>query len=180
VEIIAAETAASKVAARESSAESTPASAFVPVGPTAQSAMPVESDTFRCGSVKTESESSLEPSPESAGAETAENSSTRPKSWAVTIALKLIEIYQRYISPLTPPSCRFYPTCSRYTYEAITRYGLMQGIWLGLKRLCKCHPFHPGGSDPVPELPSSTSQKSMPAGSTREHAHQSARTNNKT
>ena len=180
MESIAAEIATSKVATRESSAESTPASACVPVGPTAQSAMPVESDTFRCGAVKIGSESGPEPSPEPAGAEMAENSSTRPKSWAVTIALKLIEIYQRYISPLTPPSCRFYPTCSRYTYEAIMRYGLMQGIWLGLKRLCKCHPFHPGGYDPVPELPSSTPQRGMPAGSPWEHADQSARTNNKT
>ena len=77
----------------------------------------------------------------------------RVESWAVLIALKLIEIYQRYLSPLTPPSCRFYPTCSHYTYEAIARFGLAHGVWLGLKRLCKCQPFHPGGYDPVPELP---------------------------
>jgi uncharacterized protein len=74
----------------------------------------------------------------------------------VAIALRLIEIYQRYLSPLTPPSCRFYPTCSHYTYGAIARFGLAQGVRLGLKRLCKCHPFHAGGYDPVPELSSLT------------------------
>jgi len=66
------------------------------------------------------------------------------------LALKLIGFYQRYISPLTPPSCRFYPTCSHYTYEAIERFGFWRGGWLGLARLCKCHPFHRGGLDPVP------------------------------
>jgi putative membrane protein insertion efficiency factor len=166
VESIAADVAASQAATRELSAESTPAGVCAPVGPAARPATAAESDTFRTfrgDVVKAEPESGLEPLLEPSG-ETAENSSTRPTSWAVTIALKLIEIYQRYISPLTPPSCRFYPTCSRYTYEAITRFGLMQGIWLGLKRLCRCHPFHAGGYDPVPELPSSTSQDGLTAG----------------
>lgn len=67
------------------------------------------------------------------------------------LALKLIWLYQHYLSPLTPPSCRFYPTCSHYTYEAIERFGLWRGGWLGLCRLCKCHPFHRGGIDPVPQ-----------------------------
>jgi putative membrane protein insertion efficiency factor len=96
----------------------------------------------------------------------------------VDIALKLIEIYQRYLSPLTPPSCRFYPTCSHYTYGAISRFGLIQGIRLGLKRLCKCHPFHPGGYDPVPELPSLTSQLDMLKGLQSERAEQIAETDN--
>lgn len=66
------------------------------------------------------------------------------------LVLALIRLYQRGISPLLPPSCRFVPTCSHYTYEAIARYGVLKGGWLGLKRLSRCHPFHPGGYDPVP------------------------------
>ena len=67
-----------------------------------------------------------------------------------TLALKLLRFYQRVISPLFPPACRFTPTCSQYTYEAIERYGLFKGGWLGLKRILRCHPFNPGGYDPVP------------------------------
>ncbi|RME12983.1 MAG: membrane protein insertion efficiency factor YidD [Ardenticatenia bacterium] len=66
------------------------------------------------------------------------------------LALGLIRFYQRYISPLTGPTCRFQPTCSHYTYEAIEKYGLIKGMWLGIKRILRCHPFHPGGYDPVP------------------------------
>ena len=72
-------------------------------------------------------------------------------SVASRAALRLIWFYQRYLSPLTPPTCRFHPTCSQYTYEAIEHFGLWRGAWLGLCRICKCHPFHPGGYDPVPE-----------------------------
>lgn len=62
----------------------------------------------------------------------------------------LIRLYQRLISPLFPPSCRFTPTCSEYTAQAIQKHGLLQGAWLGMKRLSKCHPLHKGGFDPVP------------------------------
>lgn len=64
------------------------------------------------------------------------------------ILLKLIEIYQK-ISSLTPAVCRFTPSCSEYTKQAIMKYGVLKGLWLGTKRVCKCHPFHPGGYDPL-------------------------------
>lgn len=64
-------------------------------------------------------------------------------------ALLLIKIYQK-ISKYTPKVCRFYPSCSEYTRQAIEKYGLLKGGWLGLKRICRCHPFNPGGNDPVP------------------------------
>ncbi|GGH98671.1 MULTISPECIES: membrane protein insertion efficiency factor YidD [Mammaliicoccus] len=67
-----------------------------------------------------------------------------------TLFIKLIRLYQRYISPLTPPTCRFQPTCSNYAVEAISEYGVLKGTWLGTKRILKCHPFHAGGYDPVP------------------------------
>ncbi|MFS0574520.1 membrane protein insertion efficiency factor YidD [Sporosarcina sp. 179-K 3D1 HS] len=62
-----------------------------------------------------------------------------------------IKIYQKAISPLTPPSCRFYPTCSHYGIEAIDKHGAFKGGWLAIKRISKCHPFHEGGFDPVPD-----------------------------
>ncbi len=64
-------------------------------------------------------------------------------------ALKLIRFYQLTLSPVMLPSCRFTPTCSQYTYEAISEFGLVKGVWLGVRRLARCHPFHPGGYDPV-------------------------------
>ncbi|WP_141433789.1 membrane protein insertion efficiency factor YidD [Bacillus sp. 03113] len=65
--------------------------------------------------------------------------------------IAIIRFYQTVISPFTPPTCRFYPTCSQYGLEAIKKYGAIKGGWLTLKRLVKCHPFHPGGIDPVPK-----------------------------
>jgi putative membrane protein insertion efficiency factor len=65
-------------------------------------------------------------------------------------SLTMIRLYQRFLSPALPPSCRFVPSCSQYAYEAIERYGLLKGGWLGLKRLLRCNPLHPGGYDPVP------------------------------
>jgi putative membrane protein insertion efficiency factor len=58
--------------------------------------------------------------------------------------------YQRFISPAFPARCRFSPSCSHYAVEAITRYGVLRGSWLAARRLLRCHPFHPGGVDPVP------------------------------
>lgn len=70
------------------------------------------------------------------------------------VSLFFIRIYQKLVSPLLGKNCRYQPTCSRYTYEAIERFGTFTGIRLGLKRLGRCHPFHEGGYDPVPEIES--------------------------
>lgn len=64
--------------------------------------------------------------------------------------LALIRFYQRAVSSGTPPSCRFEPTCSHYGYDAIERYGALKGSWLAVRRILRCHPFAPGGYDPVP------------------------------
>ena len=66
------------------------------------------------------------------------------------IALLLIRIYQNTLSVWLPPSCRFTPSCSQYGYEAIEKYGIFKGGWLTVKRISRCHPFNPGGYDPVP------------------------------
>ena len=67
-----------------------------------------------------------------------------------TFLLFLIRFYRAYISPLKPPCCRFTPTCSEYALEAVKRYGPWKGMWLSLKRIAKCDPFHKGGYDPLP------------------------------
>ncbi len=67
-----------------------------------------------------------------------------------TVALFLLRFYKRFLSPLLPPMCRFEPTCSVYTMQAVDKYGTLRGIWLGIRRLGRCHPFNPGGWDPVP------------------------------
>jgi len=64
--------------------------------------------------------------------------------------LILIKIYKKFISPILGPRCRYYPTCSAYTAEAVERYGAIKGIWMGTKRICRCNPFSKGGYDPVP------------------------------
>lgn len=72
------------------------------------------------------------------------------------LLIGLIRFYQRWISAYTPPSCRFHPTCSAYTKQAIELHGAARGSWLGFKRILRCHPFHPGGYDPVPGLPTTS------------------------
>ncbi|VXD22163.1 hypothetical protein PL8927_730036 [Planktothrix serta PCC 8927] len=69
------------------------------------------------------------------------------------LLIALIRGYRFLISPLFPPVCRFHPTCSQYAIEAIERFGIIQGSWLAVRRILRCHPYHPGGYDPVPPKP---------------------------
>jgi putative membrane protein insertion efficiency factor len=64
--------------------------------------------------------------------------------------LWLIRLYQRTFSEVLPSTCRFYPSCSEYSYQAIAKYGVFKGLWLGIRRIARCHPWNPGGYDPVP------------------------------
>jgi putative membrane protein insertion efficiency factor len=66
------------------------------------------------------------------------------------VFLTFIRFYQKWISRFLPSSCRFYPSCSEYTFQAIEKYGVLKGGWMGVRRIGRCHPFHPGGFDPVP------------------------------
>jgi putative membrane protein insertion efficiency factor len=66
------------------------------------------------------------------------------------LALAPLRFYKRFLSPLLPPMCRFDPTCSIYMMQAIEKHGTLRGVWLGMRRLARCHPFNPGGWDPVP------------------------------
>ncbi len=66
------------------------------------------------------------------------------------LVLLSIRFYKEAISPHLPSSCRYTPTCSSYAYQAVEKYGPLKGLWLAVKRILRCHPFHPGGYDPVP------------------------------
>lgn len=76
-----------------------------------------------------------------------------------TVILYMMRFYQKAISPMFPPSCRFYPTCSNYGIEAVQEHGALKGSFMAVKRILKCHPFHPGGYDPVPLNPKNYEKK---------------------
>ena len=95
-------------------------------------------------------EEGASPAPRESTEPTAATSGEQKISVFAFCALSVIRFYQRFISPGLPPSCRFYPSCSRYTYGAIERFGLARGLWLGTYRVCRCHPWNAGGIDEVP------------------------------
>jgi len=66
------------------------------------------------------------------------------------VLVYILKIYKAVISPVLPNACRFYPTCSEYAMTAVERYGVIKGGWMGIRRLLRCHPYNPGGHDPVP------------------------------
>lgn len=68
-----------------------------------------------------------------------------------SVIVGLLRFYKSFLSPWLPSACRFHPTCSEYMREAVERHGAARGVWLGLRRLLRCHPFHEGGFDPVPD-----------------------------
>lgn len=75
--------------------------------------------------------------------------------------LLLIRFYQVAVSPLFPSCCRYTPSCSAYTYEAVAKFGVCKGFYLGFKRILRCHPFHAGGYDPVPDSPKAAGQRNI-------------------
>ncbi len=68
-----------------------------------------------------------------------------------SVIVAVLRFYKRFLSPCLPSACRFYPTCSEYMREAVERHGAARGVWMGVRRLLRCHPFHEGGFDPVPD-----------------------------
>jgi putative membrane protein insertion efficiency factor len=80
------------------------------------------------------------------------------RSAGVWVLVALLTLYRRLVSPLLPPSCRFYPSCSAYALEAVQVHGALRGSWLAARRLSRCHPFHAGGLDPVPPARSAPGQ----------------------
>jgi putative membrane protein insertion efficiency factor len=71
------------------------------------------------------------------------------KEAAAKVLIAIIRGYRTFISPMFPPSCRFTPTCSEYFIQALEKYGIFRGSWLGMRRILRCHPFNPGGYDPL-------------------------------
>ena len=89
-----------------------------------------------------------------------------------TILIRLIKLYQRTLSLVIGGSCRFYPTCSSYSIEAIKVHGSLQGSWLMIKRIARCHPLHPGGIDPVPLVKNAPCTKKETCDRQDHHHHQ--------
>jgi len=81
---------------------------------------------------------------------TGEQGNSRPVHIIQLLLIGVIRIYRTAVSPLLPPRCRFYPSCSEYAEQALRRHGVLRGGWMAVVRLAKCHPWHPGGYDPVP------------------------------
>lgn len=75
---------------------------------------------------------------------------SRWRAWSTAPLVGIIKLYQWFVSPLLGPRCRFYPSCSSYACEALGHHGVLRGSWLAVRRISRCHPFHPGGFDPVP------------------------------
>jgi putative membrane protein insertion efficiency factor len=92
-----------------------------------------------------------------AGQEPVQPARKRQSAGARVLVL-LVTGYRRFVSPVLPPSCRFYPSCSAYALEAVQVHGALRGSWLAVRRLSRCHPFHAGGLDPVPPARSATGQ----------------------
>jgi putative membrane protein insertion efficiency factor len=80
----------------------------------------------------------------------AEEPGAKPRGPIAKVLLVVLRGYRNWISPLTPPSCRFFPSCSEYAMDAVTEYGALRGSWMAVRRLLRCGPWHPGGVDPVP------------------------------
>ncbi|MGN6024527.1 membrane protein insertion efficiency factor YidD [Alcaligenes faecalis] len=89
------------------------------------------------------------------------------KAFLVSVLVLLVRGYQLFISPLLGPRCRFYPTCSQYAIQALRTHGLFKGTWLAARRIVRCHPWHPGGHDPVPALSDQDSHTSKHSGDGR-------------
>jgi uncharacterized protein len=87
----------------------------------------------------------------------------KPSAAARLLAVAVVG-YQRFVSPLLGPHCRFYPSCSAYALEAVRVHGAARGSWLAVRRLSRCHPFHPGGLDPVPPARTATAADAEPGG----------------
>lgn len=99
---------------------------------------------------------------------TGEKQAPGKRSAAAWLLILAIRGYRGFVSPLLPPSCRFYPSCSAYALEAVQVHGALRGAWLAVRRLSRCHPFHAGGLDPVPP-------RRSPRGPRAEISDQSAR-----
>jgi putative membrane protein insertion efficiency factor len=104
------------------------------------------------GAAEPGAERVAESAPESAAAAAPRDAALNRPDWKAQILLGAIGAYQGVLSPLTYSPCKFHPTCSRYAAEAIRTHGARRGAWLALRRLARCHPFGPGGFDPVPEI----------------------------